>query len=334
MSTAPSHIIISRTDSIGDVMLTLPMCGRIKASWPSCKITFLGRAYTQGIIEACEHVDAYLNWDEMKTHAPAQQVETLEACETDAIIHVFPRKEILWLAKKARIPMRICTGHRLHALTKCNKLVFFSRKNSDLHEAQLNFKLLRPLGLSDEVTLAEIADLYGFTKANASLPAQVESMLQANSSKRQIIVHPLSKGSAAEWSLENYAELISRLPAENFHVYVTGTADEGERVRASISLQHHNTTDLTGRLSLPELIAFIGRCDALVAASTGPLHIAAATGIHAIGLFSPKRPIHPGRWSPIGKKAEVICAESHPKKGEQLSISPDQVQQAITRASK
>jgi heptosyltransferase-3 len=331
MSEAPKHIIISRTDSIGDVVLTLPMCGRIKSTWPNSKITFLGRGYTQAIIEACAHVDSFLNWDDMKHQSPSQQLEIIEACDADVFIHVFPRQEILWLAKKARIPMRICTGHRLHALTKCNKLVFFSRKNSDLHEAQLNFKLLRPLGISDMVELTEIPRLYGF-KAKSSTPFAL-SLLQQHNSKRNIILHPLSKGSAAEWSLSHYAELIERLPADRFHIYVTGTAEEGERVRASISLQHPHVSDLTGKLTLPELISFIGGCDILVAASTGPLHIASASGIHAIGLFSPKRPIHPGRWSPIGNKAKVICADSHPKKGEQLSISTDQVLQAIMSAS-
>ncbi len=333
MSEVPNHIIISRTDSIGDVVLTLPMCGRIKSTWPNCKITFLGRGYTQGIIEACAHVAEFMNWDEMKHQSPAQQLETIEACDADVIIHVFPRKEILWLAKKARIPMRICTGHRLHALTKCNKLVFFSRKNSDLHEAQLNFKLLRPLGISDDVALSEIPGLYGF-KATSPIPAFAVSLLKQHSTKRNIILHPLSKGSAAEWSLTHYAELIEQLPADRFHVYITGTAEEGERVRGSISLNHPHVTDLTGKLTLSELISFIGACDTLVAASTGPLHIASASGIHAIGLFSPKRPIHPGRWSPIGIKARVICATSHPKKGEQLSISTDQVLQAIMSASK
>ena len=44
----------------------------------------------------------------------------------------------------------------------------------------------------------------------------------------------------------------------------------------------------------------------MIAASTGPLHIAAALGKKAIGLFAPMRPIHPGRWKPIGKQANYL----------------------------
>ena len=63
---------------------------------------------------------------------------------------------------------------------------------------------------------------------------------------------------------------------------------------------------MIGKLSLDELIAFILACDGLVAASTGPLHIAAALGKRAIGLFSARKPIHPGRWAPLGIQSESL----------------------------
>lgn len=228
--------------------------------------------------------------------------------------------------------MRISTGHRLHALIKCNKLVFFSRKKSDLHESQLNFKLLRPLGFDDNVSLEEISELYGFNGPTTSVPSAIEDSLRAHAHTIKVILHPLSKGSAPAWATECYGELIGKLPADHYHVYVTGTTEEGQQLRDTLKLQEPQVTDLTGKLSLTQLISFIGRCDVLIAASTGPLHIAAACGIHAIGLFSPKRPMHPGRWAPVGKKAHVICADSHPKKGESLVISTEQVLQALMNA--
>ena len=39
----PNSIIISRTDNLGDVMLTLPLCGYIKSIAPETKIYFLGK---------------------------------------------------------------------------------------------------------------------------------------------------------------------------------------------------------------------------------------------------------------------------------------------------
>ncbi len=322
----PSRILISRTDSIGDVILTLPLCGVLKAHFPECKIYFIGRSYTASIIERCIHVDQYINWDEMREKSPAAQIELLRNTGADSIIHVFPRKEILWLAKRAAIPVRIATGRRLQTLTKCNHLVFFTRKGSPLHESQLNLKLLKPLGIDAAYTTEELVAYYGFTRINNTAKQKVTTYLQSiNSTKKKIILHPLSKGSAAEWGLEKYHQLVSLLPADQFELFITGTREEGEKIRSFGSFTHPHVHDVTGQFSLAELIEFIQACDALVAASTGPLHIAAATGITAIGLYSPKRPMHPGRWAPIGEKTHIVVAPHHPIKGQYLDIAAEEV---------
>ena len=69
---------------------------------------------------------------------------------------------------------------------------------------------------------------------------------------------------------------------------------------------HENVIDLTGKITLSELISFINEADGIIACSTGPLHIAAALNKVAIGIFPPIKPMHPGRWAPIGDKAQVI----------------------------
>ena len=59
-------IILSRTDNLGDVILTLPMAGVLKQHFPGVHIVFLGKSYTRPLIDACEFVDEFLNWDELK----------------------------------------------------------------------------------------------------------------------------------------------------------------------------------------------------------------------------------------------------------------------------
>lgn len=328
---ANSRIIISRTDSIGDVMLTLPLCGWIKKHMPECTLIFLGRAYTRALAEACEHITTFMDWDAIKQESPGAQVEAFSSQHADCIIHVFPRKEIMWVAKRAGIGVRVASGHRLHALTKCNKLVFFSRKNSDLHESQLNFKLLKPLEIADSIELKEIPGLYGFHSKAHEVVTEQNFIAKAQGRKR-IVLHPLSKGSAVDWPIARYQELTTLLPPSEYAIYITGTKEEGQRILEQGGIQGEHVYDATGIFNLTELIHFLDQCDTLVAASTGPLHIAAALGKHAIGLYSPKRPIHPGRWSPIGKDTTVIRAHEHPKKGASLSISADEVRRAIQRA--
>ena len=329
MNRVLKNILIARTDSIGDVILTLPMCGWIKRYFPNCNISFIGRTYTQAVIESSEHVDAFINWDDVENCAQIDQVRLLRDTGAKTIIHVFPNKTLIRAAKLADIPTRIATGRRLQTIFKCNKLVFFSRKNSNLHEAQLNIKLLKPLGIPTVVGLTDIPDLYGFTNI-PPISRVMEEMLKTG--KKNIILHPLSKGSGAEWGLENFLSLIEISKNDPLHFFISGTRDDGTKIRSFLPINAKNFTDTTGMFLLRELISFINAADGLVAASTGPLHIAAACGKQAIGLYTSKRPLHPGRWAPLGKYADVLCSLHSPKIGESLDISPASVRELLLRS--
>ncbi len=291
--------IISRTDAIGDVVLTLPVAAVLRTLYPSARILFLGRAYTRAIIDACEYIDGFLDCDQLKEPSPARQ---LAATDADTIIHIFPDKSIARAAWRARIPQRIGTTNRLYHWLYCNIRVPLSRKNSPWHEAQLNLRLLKPLGARDSYTLEEISGLYGLTRL-ADLPPAVAMLLSPD--RFNLILHPKSRGSAREWGLDNFRRLITLLPRERFNIFLTGTAAEGKLLEP-LRQEFPFLTDLTGRLSLGELMSLIARADGLVAASTGPLHLAAALGIHSLGIYPPIRPMHPGRWAPVGKKAAVF----------------------------
>ena len=294
--------IISRTDAIGDVVLTLPVAGVLRSLYPSARILFLGRSYTKDIIAACEHIDGFLNWDEWRALPVGDAARAMAATGADCIIHIFPDKAIARVAKKARIAERIGTTNRIYHWRYCNVLVRLSRRNSPYHEAQLNLRLLAPLGGRSDYSLEEIGGYYGLTRL-APLPAEIEGLLDRG--RFNLILHPKSRGSAREWGLENFGRLVGLLPRERFKVFVSGTAADGQLL-APLLAEYPFVTDLTGRLTLGQLITFLSKADGLIAASTGPLHLAAALGIHALGIYPPIRPMHPGRWAPVGRKARVF----------------------------
>ena len=327
-NSPPEHIVLSRTDSIGDVMLTLPMAGLLRERFPGVRITFLGRGYTAPVLRCCAHVDQVITLEELQQ---GDAVERLRALRADRLVHVFPQREVARWAKRAGIPWRIGTTNRWWHWTTCNHRVAFSRRRSELHEAQLNMKLLAPFGITEVPDLARCASLSGFHAPAAD--AAVQQFLRPG--RRQVILHPLSKGSAVEWGLEHFSELIALLHPERYHVIVTGTAAEAERYRAGLPLHLPHVSDAGGHLSLEQLIALIARSEALVAASTGPLHIAAACGIQAIGLYAQKRPIHPGRWAPIGANAHALVAQGVDPESDPVAqikaISPRQVLALLER---
>jgi len=300
-------IILSRTDSIGDVVLTLPMAGLIKKYFPACTIYFLGRNYTRDVISLSEHVDEFVNYDDLENLNLKERITCLKKINADVFVHVFPKKEIAVLAKKAGTSLRVGTANRHYHWLNCNQLIKLSRKNSDLHEAQLNFKLLSFLNINTIVTTEEITGHYGFSK-KPELKKEFQSLIDKD--KFNLILHPKSKGSAREWGLFNFKNLYYALPKTKYKVFVSGTKEDAEQLKDWLK-EEPDLIDICGVMDLKTFISFIGACDGLVAASTGPLHIAAALGKTTIGLFAPMRPIHPARWKPLGLKAHSLVLDKN-----------------------
>ena len=294
----PTNIIVSRTDSIGDMVLALPIAAVLKQHFPGMIIGFMGTPYTKPIIEACANIDAYIDKDEFL----ARPI-TLAGESPQCILHILPRTEIAKRAKALKIPWRIGTTNRSYHWLTCNKFVQLSRKNSDLHEAQLNLKLLQPFGIKCDLSLQEIARSFALEKLQ-NLPDRFSSLLQPN--KFKLILHPKSRGSGREWDLNYYISLVEMLDTDKFQIFVSGTAGEKEILQPLIDKVGHRVTNIIGLMTLSEFIAFIAACDGLVASGTGPVHIAAALQKHALGIYPPMRPIHPGRWQPIGNNAKVF----------------------------
>ena len=305
-ATRPTFLV-SRTDAIGDVVLTLPVCGRLHQLLPGCRVVLIGRSYTAAVAAACPWVDDFLNLDDLLPLSEPAQVAALRAFGAAAIVHVFPNKLLARLAQKAGIPVRIGTRSRWRHWLTCNRLVALSRRHSPLHEAQLNLQLLQPLGGPANTPLPAVAPLVHLEAAEALAGPWRQLLAARRPSQLNVILHPRSRGSAREWGLANFGQLARLLHQAGHRVLITGTAAEGEEL--ADWLREHAAflaADLTGQLSLPQLIAFIAAADGLVAGSTGPLHLAAALGRHALGLYPPIRPMHPGRWAPLGPHAEFL----------------------------
>jgi heptosyltransferase-3 len=297
------HFVLSRVDSIGDVVLILPMARILKRAFPGCKVSLLVRRYTSPIGQYCEHVDAVHAWDEIERAPEGEQIRQFKSLNADVIIHIHPKPAIAWRAKQARIPVRIGTARRLYHWPTCNRLVYLRRFRSPLHEAQLNLKLLKGLGVRASYDLDELRAYFGLT-AHCDLPQRLQSLVDPG--RLNLIVHPGSNGTSREWPPEHFAALIERLPTERFNVMITGSLKERERFADCLPMKLPHVRDLMGALSLNELIVLIARVDGLVAASTGPLHIAAAAGKHALGIYSPLRAKRSSRWGPLGINACVF----------------------------
>lgn len=328
-----SNILISRTDSIGDVVLTLPLAGMLKQFLPGVKIGFLGKKYTAPVINACEFVDSFIDVDDFMENAPAICGQPVQY-----IFHVFPEKKIAARAKEIQIPLRVGTRNRLYHWFTCNTLLPLSRKKSLRHEALLNLEFLKIFGIT---TPASIDQLYSYFGLNKFDPLQPEFSSLLSTSKFNIIIHPKSQGSAREWPLHYFSQLINLLDQDKFKIFISGTANERKLLKPFLEEHKNDVTDIAGKMNLTQFISFIHQCDGLVANSTGPLHLAAVLGKFAFGIYPPIWPMNPVRWAPVGPHARIFVMDkscddcrSHPADCHCiLELTPQMIANAISEAA-
>jgi len=323
----PRRIMITRTDNIGDVVLTLPLAGYLKQVYPQAEIVFLCRRYAAAVVAQCRHVDTVQALEDWNGDLAGGMARS--GCDT--VMFAYPRRQLAVAARRAGIARRVGSIRRFYHWFTCNRLAHMRAKSLPiLHEAQLSFKLLQPLGFSHIPSLGEIATLYGLDTPRH--PA-ADAVLAAPGFK--LILHPKSNGNGREWPLEHYTALARMLgPDAGVRVLVTGSAAEGELLAGLapelLALPH--VENLCGRLDLDAFTALVGGCDGLVASGTGPLHLAAALGRPVAGLFPPLKPIDPSRWAAIGPRAtnlvnSTMCGHcSDPARCTcMLAITPQQV---------
>lgn len=129
----------------------------------------------------------------------------------------------------------------------------------------------------------------------------------AISPQKYIVIHPGMAGSALNWPQTSYNQLIEKLVDQTV-VVITGTdADSPYLTEIKPKWEFHpRVRFVQGKLSIEELLALIHSANALLAPSTGVLHLAASLGKAAFGIYSPISTHHPRRWGPRGKHTEIF----------------------------
>ena len=85
-----NKFLVSRTDSIGDVVLSLPVAGWLKKKFPDSKVIFLGKSYTCPIINRSTFVDEVWDKDDLTNLNEADCLALIREEGFTAVIHLFP----------------------------------------------------------------------------------------------------------------------------------------------------------------------------------------------------------------------------------------------------
>lgn len=308
MQHAPSHIAIFRTDRLGDMVLTLPMCHALRERFPAAHITLYTRSYAAPLVEASRVVDSIVAVDNL--NVPLHH--DLRSRAIDAIFFPRPTREEAWAALRARIPMRVGTGYRWYSWMFTTR-IGEHRSTAEHHEAEYNVRMIMHAfgGPQPEVVLANPRPEHAHNTVHVPL---------------RIVIHPGSGGSAHDWPVDRFAELAARCHSElGAEIHVTGLAAERALCDRVITACP-TAIDHCGNHDLSYLLDVLADADIAVANSTGVLHLAAACGLRVVGLYPASPAISQRRWGPYTPHARVL--ESTPD-DDMTSISVDAALAAV-----
>jgi len=155
------------------------------------------------------------------------------------------------------------------------------------HRADIGHRLLADLGLTGEATAAKIGVLD--PGPDFAPPAD----------RAVVMLCPGTSWFAAfkRWPAERFADLASRLQGHGVTVAIAFGPGERHLADPTLKAVPEALAVDGGALGLRRLCGAFARCDVVVAADTGPLHLAAIAGSRCVALFGPK---DPERYGPRG----------------------------------
>lgn len=302
------NIAVVRTDKIGDMVLTLPLCKAIKDFMPDSNISVIARKYVEPLLTNQEILKA-LYIDDYKNGIN----DILKSDKFDTIFFPMPVFTECLAGFKNKIPLRIGSAYRLYSFL-FNIKVKDHRKISEYHEAEYNVRMLSSVtGINHEVKL-----LKPFINPT-DIDFIFSKYLKDLAGKKIIIIHPGSGGSAKDLPINKIIELINLIAKnKDLKIILTGIQSENENCNI-ISSQNRNLLNLCGKLNLEQMIALISVCDLFIANSTGVLHIAASLDKQVLGFYPNTPHIGPQRWRPYINNA-IICT---PPKSDDIAKNDD-----------
>jgi ADP-heptose:LPS heptosyltransferase len=293
------RILISRTDRIGDLVLSTPVFEAIKKHIPNAYTLVMARKGIIDVISDNPFVDEYISYDPEGVHKGLSGTialsKTIRQKHIDVAVELFMSFYPALAVRLAGIKRIIGPGSRIYSYALLTDVIKQHRKESQYNEAAYNLTLLKPLGIDD-------MDVKPHVYLSDNQDSCEKFLLnQGVKSFNYFVVHPGMGGSAKNLSIDKYTVLIKALVDRyKLPVVITGSYVDNVIANKITSELYDNpyVKDMCCILSLQQLKMVLFFAKAMIGPSTGPMHISAALGRPTIAIFSPIKVQSRTRWSP------------------------------------
>lgn len=296
MTAAPRAIALVKLSALGDVVHATPVVEALADAFPAARLTWVVERREAALLR--EHprlaevvaIDTRA-WRTTRTPGAALAVartlralrRRFRAARFDVAIDLqgLVKSGVVTAATGAPVRIGFAAGVRRERLSGLFTNRHVSPPPSARHVVDQYLSLLQPLGAMPARAVFRLP-------AREQAEGRIEEFFAAAGLKRQgrvVVLNPGAGKPGKRWPVERFVELATRLGREvGSRVLVLWGPGEESAARA---IAEAPGAMLSPRTDLDELIAVTRRASVLVAADTGPLHIAAAVGTPCVGLYGP-----------------------------------------------
>ena len=301
------RILLVRLRQIGDVVFTTPAIHALRQRFPDAHLSYLVEPAAAPIVAGNPHLNEVIvaprarglrGWrDDLALG------RRLRAQRYDLAIdfHGGPRASLLTWLSGASVRLGYDVVGRGWMYTR---RIARPRALRRRHSVENQWDLLAPLGVAPPDRAAFPMEMPPDAGAAAAVAARLgrAGVVDGN---RLIVVHVSAGNPFRRWPAAYFVDLIVSLAAGDAarRVVVTSGPSEGDaanrviaEAQARLGGARAGQVLTCGEFSLAELRALLDCAALYIGGDSGPLHVAATTGVPIVGLYGPTLPIRSAPW--------------------------------------
>ena len=310
----PERIAIIKPSALGDIAHSLPVLSALRQLFPKTHISWIVNRGYAPILEGHPDLNAIIPFDRgafrkgwiTGSIAYSRFLRHLRRQRFDLVIDLqgLLRTGLMALASGAAVRIGLATAREFSSLCYTHRI----DDSTDVrHAVDRYWRVIEAFGDAPTKTFHVPVHADARLWARERLQSQPRPWLAVGVGSRWL---------TKRWPPEHFAALVRRAQAQfgGTAVFV-GTPEEASLAEQAAALVHGPALQLTGKTTLPQLVALLSECDAMIANDTGPLHLAVALGRPVVAPYTCTLPEKTGPYGQDdrGIATSIWCRGSYLK---------------------
>jgi ADP-heptose:LPS heptosyltransferase len=315
LKTEARNILLYKIGNIGDITCAIPALIAIRKRFSNSRITLLtspgkrGRFGAKELLADVPYLDdmaLYYTEDIATWQQKKELIKNLRSKEFDLFIQL-PDDIAKFRTLVRNMLFAKSLGARCAFGFTIRTIRLFKKTQTDFTSTQTEveslLELLRAHGISCD------AAEFGFN-ISEGIKEKIRHLLTSDPSIHNAVfivaLSPGGKREANRWPVDRFTETAKYLIEKyNAHIVILGGPEDialGEAIGSQLPQEHFSNQ--CGKLELLETVEFLRHSRLIVSNDTGTIHLAAAVGTPAVGIYGVRNIFN--RWCPYGAQHHVL----------------------------